>query len=212
MKPPNPLLMAAMGIAMYLLMVHVANSNHAPETLTPETTEVVESDVLQDQLSHNRQPVFEEEVVVQKNQQPTVADLLFGDGYFGPKANGLGFEVFCEIYDCQQTSENYVIYEKVLDIDALQNFILGYRARELERHNNMKQGRHLVTELEPVMNYVHSLVIDEFEFWNAVDAYTLEVMADIENTRDLAIGDSASEVLITGLLYQKKLKLMKGLQ
>ena len=110
------------------------------------------------------------------------------------------------------TSENYDIFVLVLEVDALQNFILGYRMREIQRFQENQSGLHLSTELDPAINYIHNLVIDESEFWLAIDDYSLEVIDDAQNNRILGIGISSNEKRITDLLFEKKKQLMKGLK
>lgn len=176
----------------------------------PEKT--AEKQTVTQEYKQSRTPIVfndtEQPVLVESKIENTVADLLFGSNYQGTKATEKGFVYFCALYQCKETSENFTLYQKILDIDALQNFILGYPMRELSRYEVGEPSKHLSTELDVVINYIHSLMLDETTFWEAIDNYSLELM---ENEKDIPIGISSYERQITDLLYESKQKLLKGL-
>jgi len=201
----------AICLTVLITLIYTDRPGHQVQALTPDATEQVGMPSV-DELPPDRQPIFEShKPVAIEEHAPTISDILFED-YRGQKATPETFARFCQLRGCVNSEENFEIFSRVVDIDTLQNYILGYRIREIEKFENREQGRDLATELEPIINYIHDLVIDEFEFWVAVDEYTDEVIHDATNAIDRGVGESYNERRITDLLYEKKLELLKGLK
>jgi len=130
------------------------------------------------------------------------------DTFAGNLPTADNFAKFCEQQELQQTQESFVKFERILEIDAFQSFILGYRLREIERRRAYEGSRTLTQELDAIIGYIHNLVIDEIEFWSAVDDYENEIVEDTHREDHLVIGMSVNENRIMALLTQKKRKIL----
>jgi hypothetical protein len=118
------------------------------------------------------------------------------------------FAKFCNAKGLPQNEESFVKFERILEVDAFQSFILGYRLREIERHQAYEGSRTLTQELDVIVGYIHNLVIDEIEFWSAVNDYENEIVENTQREEHLVIGLSEHENRIMALLTQKKREIL----
>jgi hypothetical protein len=164
-------------------------------------------------VDHYRQEVPTEPTTVEKKPETQFGwlfrsrkpySLFEEDTYRGNLPTDINFDKFCKMHDLVHSIESFEKFETVLEIDALQSFILGYRLREINRYKEYGSSLTLEQELDEVINFIHGLVIDETEFWSAVYDYSLEIN---ESTVELDyghIGKSKHENRIMSLLQQKK--------
>jgi len=163
---------------------------------------------------HYRQEVLSEPLTVEKKPETEFGWLfrsrkpysLFAEDTFrGNLPTDINFDKFCKMYNLVHNMESFEKFETVLEIDALQSFILvGYRLREIERYKVYDNSLTLEQELDDVMSFIHGLVIDETEFWSAVYDYSLEINESTVALDYGYIGKSEHENRIMSLLQQKK--------
>ena len=210
-------ILIGVGVASYTWNDSLEKELHP--SVTEEAEAITHGELpLATRQDHQRQEVLPESTTVDEKPETQFGwlfrsrkpySLFEEDTFRGNLPTDDNFEKFCKKYDLVPDAESFAKFERVLEIDALTTFVIGYRRREIQRFKAYEPSRLLYQELEEVMVFIHNLVIDEAEFWSAVDDYSLEV---IESTIALDHGyvnQSYPEYRITSLLFNKKQQILK---